>query len=145
MKVNRTGAEDCWEWSGATNELGYGVLHPSGRRSGPSVKAHRYSAELAGVDIKGRFVLHSCDNPPCVNPRHLRPGNHIENVADMTSRGRVSRGETSGTNKLTESDVKEIRQLAARGIHHKELAVQFQVSRSNISRIVNQKGWAHVA
>ncbi|QIN93650.1 HNH endonuclease [Gordonia phage DumpsterDude] len=135
----------CWVWTGATKDGGYGVIRPSGQRSGPPAKAHRVSAEFAGMDVAGRFVLHACDNPPCVNPAHLRPGAPIDNVEDMVSRGRQGRGETSGTNKLTGDQVSEIRELVAAGMLHREVAERFGVARSNVTRIVNRQGWSHVA
>lgn len=53
--------------------------------------AHRFSYELAtGEDITGLFVLHSCDNPPCCNPAHLRVGTQKDNMADARAKGRMN-------------------------------------------------------
>lgn len=144
-KVDRRGPDECWLWTAVVNEHGYGVMRPEGQRHGPTVKAHRVSLMLAGVDIEGRFVLHSCDTPRCVNPAHLSAGDHKENVADMVSRQRQALGSRSGTAKLTEQQVAEIRARAARGELHRCLATEYGVGRSTISRIVNRAGWAHVA
>ncbi len=135
----------CWTWTAATNQNGYGVMRPAGQRSGPTVKAHRVSAELAGMDIEGRFVLHACDNPPCVNPAHLRPGAPIDNAADRVERGQQTRGERTGTHKLTEHQVVQIRELVATGMMHKFVAERFGVSRSTVTHIANGRGWTHVA
>ena len=75
-KVRKLGPGDCWPWLAATNEHGYGVMRPEG--TGPTVKAHRVSALLDGRDPAGRVVLHSCDNPPCVNPAHLVVGDQAD-------------------------------------------------------------------
>ena len=142
-KVDRRGPNDCWPWTAVTNEHGYGVMRPEGRRSGPTAKAHRVSLQLSGVEVDGMYVLHSCDNPPCVNPAHLSVGTPAENAADRNRRGRTARGSRSGTHKLTEGQVGEIRRRAAAGELHRLLAAEFGVSRPTISRVVNGKGWIH--
>ena len=48
-KVRKGGPEECWEWTAVVNEHGYGVIHPEGRRSGPTLKAHRVSLMFAGA------------------------------------------------------------------------------------------------
>lgn len=144
-KVDRRGPDDCWEWTKATNEHGYGVLRPEGRRSGPVLKAHRVSLELAGVEIEGLVVRHSCDNPPCVNPAHLSPGTQADNMTDRAERGGDPAGSRNGNSKLTEAQVAEIRKRAAAGELHRALAAEYGVSRSNVTRIVGRGGWKHVA
>jgi hypothetical protein len=143
-KVNRSTPERCWLWTGAVNEHGYGVLHPEGRRSGPTIKAHRLSLALSGVAVDGYVVRHSCDNPPCVNPAHLSIGTMAQNAADMVQRGRSARGSRSGASKLTEEQVAEILVRHAAGELHRVLAAAYGVSRPTISRIVERKGWLHV-
>lgn len=144
-KVAKRKPSQCWLWTGATNERGYGVMRPAGQRSGPPLKVHRYSAELAGMDIVGKFVLHSCDNPPCVNPSHLRPGTNSENVRDMVSRHRHGFGHRNGNAKLTEDDVVEIRRRVAAGELHRVVAADYGVARTRVTTIVGRKDWRHVA
>jgi hypothetical protein len=144
-KVDRRGPDDCWLWTAAVNEHGYGVMRPEGRRSGPTVKAHRVSLMLAGVEITGLLIRHSCDNPPCVNPAHLSVGTRADNTADMVKRDRHARGSRSGTHKLTERQVSEIRERAVAGELHRVLAGEFGVSRPTITDIVNCKTWRHIA
>ena len=143
-KVDRRGAEDCWPWTAARNEHGYGVMRPEGQRSGPTIKAHRVSLMLAGVEIDGLLIRHSCDNPPCVNPAHLSVGTPADNAADMVNRGRQARGSRKSVSKVTEQQVVEIRARAAAGELHRILAAEYGVSRPTISRIVNRRGWTHV-
>jgi len=143
-KVDRRGADDCWEWTAALNEHGYGVMRPEGRRTGPTIKAHRVSLSLAGVDIDGLVIRHSCDNPPCVNPAHLSVGTKADNSADMVARGRSPRGSRSGASKLTERQVAEIRARQAAGELHRVLAADYGVSRATITNIVTGRTWRHV-
>ena len=143
-KVDKRGPDECWPWTAATNENGYGVIRPAGKRTGPTVKAHRVSAELAGMDIDGLDVLHSCDNPPCVNPAHLRPGMDADNVADKMARNRQSKGSGIGTSKLTEAAVIEIRAALAAGETHLDIAERFGVSRPTVTFISTGKTWRHV-
>jgi hypothetical protein len=92
-RVNKT--EACWIWMGSKNSKGYGVRRKPG---GGVITMHRYSFELANGPIgMGLNILHSCDNPSCVNPAHLRAGSQADNVADMVSRGRAKSGNTKKT------------------------------------------------
>lgn len=143
-KVEKRGPDDCWLWTAATNEHGYGVMRPEGKRTGPTIKAHRVALQLAGVEIDGLLIRHACDNPPCVNPAHLSVGTHKDNSADMVARGRSPRGSRSGAAKLTEAQVVEIRTRYAAGERQRALAVEYGISRSHISYIVNGRGWTHV-
>jgi hypothetical protein len=78
----------CVLWIGTTNADGYGVIG-SGTSKGRMILAHRASYEIhVGLIPPGIFILHSCDNPPCVNPAHLSLGNQADNIADMLSKGR---------------------------------------------------------
>lgn len=79
----------CWEFQGTRNFLGYGYKRVAGRM----MRAHRvvYDA-LVGFSAPHMFALHSCDNPPCINPEHLREGTSADNVHDMVSKGRHGNG-----------------------------------------------------
>ena len=75
----------CWLWTGAKDAKGYGHIHYNGR----SRKAARVVYEMEVGPIRdGLLLLHSCDNPPCVNPAHLRPGTQSENMTECAERGR---------------------------------------------------------
>ncbi len=78
----------CWIWTGATKKskaVRYGNFSVSGR----TISAHRASYAIAhGGCADPRQVLHSCDNPLCVNPAHLSLGTNHDNVSDMVSKGR---------------------------------------------------------
>lgn len=77
--------DGCWEWLGSRNSSGYGLVS-DGRKHR---RASRVSWELhVGPIPVGLFILHACDNPPCVRPGHLRPGTQVENVREMVKKGR---------------------------------------------------------
>ena len=81
--------DGCWEWHGYRNAKGYGFARPGGRGA-KGVLAHRLSWELHGGAIPdGMFVLHKCDNPPCVNPAHLFLGTNADNTRDRVAKQRV--------------------------------------------------------
>src|ERR1700756_2891954 len=79
----------CWEWQGKRHYKGYGHFTVRGQGRRRTLKAHRVSWELANGPIpEGLHVLHSCDNPPCVNPDHLFLGTDMDNVHDRDAKGR---------------------------------------------------------
>lgn len=82
--VHKTHEHGCWAWTGTKDPKGYG-------RWGRKI-ASRHSWELANGSIpEGMWVLHHCDNKPCVNPRHLYLGTVVENTRDAMARDRVHR------------------------------------------------------
>ena len=77
-------ADGCWIWQGSRHPNGYGRVRASGREQW----AHRVSyAAHVGPIPAGMHLLHSCDTPACINPAHLRPGTHQENMRERTERG----------------------------------------------------------
>jgi hypothetical protein len=88
-KVTVGAPDDCWPWTGSTDRKGYGKI-ASGGLEGRLLGAHRVSYEFAyGPVPEGLNVLHSCDNPPCVNPAHLRAGTQADNIHDAVDRERL--------------------------------------------------------
>lgn len=74
-KVNKTG--ECWEWTGTRRQHGHG----SAKISGMNVGAHRVSYQLHfGPIPDGMVIDHTCHNPPCVNPAHLRAVRQKQNM-----------------------------------------------------------------
>ena len=80
--------EGCWEWTGLKQSV-----QPYGLMVGIDntlMRAHRISYLIhKGAIPKDLFVLHKCDNPPCVNPDHLFVGTQKDNVQDMINKGRA--------------------------------------------------------
>lgn len=143
-RVGSRSENQCWIWGGSIDRGGYGRL-AMGRSS---VLAHRFSYELHHGPIPdGMDVCHSCDNPACVNPAHLWLGDAAANRADMVAKGRQGdwSGERSGVNKLTEHNVRKIRELLAQGMRHATISKRFGVCRSTISLIHQGKTWRCVS
>jgi hypothetical protein len=137
-------SESCWNWTGPRQAFGYGTLWFNGKMW----SAHRLSYSLhIGPIPSGLSVLHSCDNPRCVNPDHLRSGTQADNIGDMVGRGRMVsvRGERKNLGVLIARDVVGIRADRKSGLRLKEIAAKYQCSMSNVSRIATNKLWTHVA
>lgn len=88
-------------------------------------------------------VRHTCDDPRCVNPRHLKGGTQSDNIRDRDERGRTARGKRHGKSKLTEDDVVEMRRLRDQGWTLERLGEKFGVTKTNVSFIVRRITWTH--
>lgn len=139
-------ANGCWEFRGVRDRWGYAHHGIKKKR----YQAHRLAWQYTHGPIEvGKILLHSCDNPPCVNPAHLRLGTDADNHADMVSRGRSNYLTRS---KLTPAQVLEIRAAyrpGKRGYHgHKgnqaELAVQYGVTPQTVKFAAEGKTWGHL-
>lgn len=74
---------ECWEWTGARDQYGYGVPDAGICIAFQEPLAHRIACGMMRTRLDRQdFVLHSCDNAPCCNPRHLRWGDAFENADD---------------------------------------------------------------
>jgi hypothetical protein len=77
----------CWEWTAAKDRCGYGrIWHNNTNQTAHTVA---YTTFVGSIP-DGRHVLHSCDNPSCINPDHLSLGTHADNMRDKSIRGRIS-------------------------------------------------------
>jgi len=133
--------DDCIEWEGARNQKGYGHKMVDGRLK----RVHRLAWEQANGPIPdGMIVMHTCDNPPCINLNHLVLGTHADNMRDRATKGHTAKGESHGDSKLTEADVLAIRARRAAGERNIDLAREYHVSRPTISNIVQRHSWRHL-
>ncbi len=142
--VDVRGENDCWEWVGYKDKNGYGSISINNYPN----KTHRYVWEIMyGYIPEGMCVCHSCDNPPCCNPKHLWLGTVGENTRDMINKGRkvVKYGEENHHHKLLKNDVLKIRRLYSTNKYtQEEIGNMFGVTKSNIECIVNYKSWKHL-
>lgn len=145
------GPDGCWPWTGAR------AGHPSHPRSrhygrmrvgGAQIGAHRLALMLTtGPLPAGTEACHSCDNPPCCNPRHLFVGTHRENLLDAARKGRTHsfpRGRRHPLAKLTAPDVIAIRRRVAAGESQHALAREYGVSQVAVHFVVARKTWAYL-
>lgn len=134
-------SDDCWLWIGARYRNGYGAFNIGGRNQ----CAQRAAWILfVGLIPDGTFVLHRCDNPPCVNPEHLFLGTPKDNTQDMVQKGRSTAGEKHRLAKLTAENVFEIRSLHANGHVQRRIAEQFNVSYPTVNNIIKRKSWQSI-
>lgn len=154
-KVDRSGGPDaCWQWTSCLNDSGYGYFWSPNKHY---TSAHRFSYTLACGPIgAGLFIMHSCDNPKCVNPQHLRPGTAADNVRDRDAKERQARGkdrtkflnrtngERNANAKMTDELVMQICRDGLEGLFPGEIAKKHGFSSTNVSRILRGESWKHL-
>jgi hypothetical protein len=123
-KVERGDEDQCWRWLGGFFSTGY----PYFWLRGSGVGGHRVMCAMHHGLAAGRYALHSCDNPGCVNPKHLRWGTPADNMDDRSTRGRAPRGEGHPQARLTDEECADLRQLHSEGVGTPELGRRFNVS-----------------
>lgn len=147
-KVNKNSAlVECWVWTANKNNKGYGLFRPGGSK--PKALAHRLSFEAANGTIPdGALILHSCDNPACVNPAHLRVGSHQANVSDMDARGRrvsnPQKGERNTNATLSDATVVAMRRAYVCGYRLGHIAARFGISDTQAREHCLGKGRRHL-
>jgi len=106
----------CWNWTAAKDGCGYGFIGIK-RIKKSLMRAHRVSyMEFIGPIPDGLLVCHHCDNPGCVNPKHLFLGTHKDNADDMVKKGRWKTGDRKG--KLVNGKKISINGIEYRSIIH---------------------------
>lgn len=143
--VDIKGEDNCWTWKGSVTgrkQNSYGRF----RFNRKIVKSHRLSYELMYGNIpEDLFVLHSCDNKLCCNPKHLHLGTHRDNMNEAKERGRVPRGENSKLTKLKNENIIKIRELYdSKKYTNRQIGKLFDISKNHVSLIVHRKIWTHI-
>lgn len=137
------GADDeCWPWIGGYKSFGYGYLRVQdfSEKGWYDIPAHRAAYMIFHGEVPlGLYVLHSCDNRGCCNPKHLRVGTIQENSRDMMNRGRGNI-----VPRLNIEQVREIRRKRLLGVSLNELAKEYGVSISTISGIAHHYCWKNI-
>ena len=138
------GPDDCWEWKRGRVGKGYGAYYPNGK--GSQRYAHIVAVEKDGREVPdGLVVMHTCDNPPCVNPAHLVVDTQRENLLDMQRKGRKVQVRREGhpRAKLTEEQVVEIRKrYPTRAVSVRVMAREYGISHVQLMRVAKGRAWA---
>jgi hypothetical protein len=116
----------CWLWQASGDRDGYGIVQWGDRLQ----RAHRVAYALSYGDPGASYVLHTCDTPACVNPAHLRLGDHADNMADMVAKGR------HGSLKYSPETVARVFTLAADGLSHRQIANDTGISKGHVGKLL---------
>jgi|VirMetMinimDraft_7_1064189.scaffolds.fasta_scaffold77820_2 hypothetical protein len=148
-KVDKRESNVCWLWQATKTSFGYGSFRMGSLLDGTRRKemAHRVAYMLANNVTSlptGKVVMHSCDNPQCVNPAHLSLGTYAENGKAAYDRKRrvstIKAGQGHPGAKLTEKDVQYIHQTGYTK-SAEQLAQELNVSRSTITAVRTGQNW----
>jgi len=132
----------CWLWTGDKTSFGYGCVTTGRGSTRKRTQAHRYVYEqLVGPIPNGKIVMHLCDNPPCVNPKHLKIGTIADNQSDMQAKRRSPRGLKHWNGRLTDAQVRAIRKSTETQV---VLCARYNVSQAYISRLRRVQRRVHV-
>lgn len=145
--IGPTTSTGCIIWTGPKHDFGYGVIH-TGTGNGKNVFAHRVSYERKfGPIAEGMIILHTCDNPPCINPDHMLVGTHQDNMRDKVSKGRQIRGVNIPWSTLNDDIVRDIRARRAQGYTYKQIRDDLGLSctTDHVGKVIRGEIWSHVS
>lgn len=134
----------CLEWNAAKDWNGYGSTYMFGTQWRA---ARLFYFLFRGPIPDGAMILHSCDNPCCVNPDHLSVGTAKDNMQDCVRKGRAlgPRGEMNGQHKLKAEDVFAIRKRYKwkdrEGNNIYAIAKDYGVHPVTVHNIISRKAW----
>lgn len=132
-------SDECWEWQGVIDSRGYPRF-----KYGGDVLAHRVAWRLWNGRRAEHYILHSCDNPKCVNPHHLSDDTQAQNMREMIERGRSTKGRTY-RRRLTIKEVQIIRAMGDCGWTYSFIAKQMPiVHEALVGLIVRRQVWSKV-
>lgn len=110
-------------------------------RVGP-MRANRFIySHLIGSIPEGLFVLHSCDNRVCINPKHLFLGTQHDNVMDMWNKGRKQHVPPSSSKPrvISEEQRLEILKLRETGMTYEAIGAKYGVTKQTIYQYIRGK------
>lgn len=139
-KVGIGGESACWPWQRARHWTGYGLVTYNKRQ----FKAHRIAYWLQTGEWPGEmFVRHTCDNPPCCNPKHLLIGTPAQNTQDAVRRGRHWAASNLG-HKLTVADVIDIHWALHAGFTTNHIGALYGITAGLVSHIKTGRAWPDI-
>ena len=138
-KVDKQDISGCWFWTAARLLNGYGVIGSGTGKT--NLYAHRVALEmkLGRKLLPGMDACHSCRNRNCVAPHHLREGTRKDNMMDKLRDGTLPRGSAVKTAKLTEEQVRAIREDTRK---LREIAADLDMNLNTIWKIKHRHMWA---
>lgn len=118
----------CWNWLGSISSQGYAIFN------GKVVYGIIYSMQ-GKICQQDEILRHTCSNRKCVNPDHIIPGTHSDNMNDAVKYGSRGQGEKV---------YRKMVELKSRGWTQSMIACEIGVSRALVSqfflgRLVNYK------
>ncbi len=122
----------CWVWQASKIGGGYGKFKC--KKLTKSRYAHRVSYIMHKGEIpEGQVVMHTCDNPSCVNPDHLSLGTQKDNMLDASRKGRLKR------RSISPRQVREARWMySTTDMSYKSVAEMYGVSAQTVHNWLNQ-------
>jgi hypothetical protein len=140
----------CWEWVGALNNRGYGLITSSHTGKRKLYLVHRISYMVYyGPIPDGMLVCHKCDNRKCFNPKHFFLGTHADNMRDCANKGRVKfvikHGEDNPRALFSEATVREIvMSYANEDVTQAELGKRYGTTKAVIQSVISRRNWKHL-
>jgi len=155
--VNVAGANDCWTWTAAKTKTGYGYFNIRLNDQYQQIGAHKVSLIIQNISIpKGMVVMHTCDNPSCVNPNHLQLGTYKDNSRDMIEKKRNThlRGEKHIHAVITDDIARKIKSEViiltdipgrkTKKTNFSQVAKKYNVRRHIVESIAYNLAWKHI-
>lgn len=144
-KVEKT--DTCWNWTAGSRGNGYGCF----KFEGKTIDAHRFVWFLTHGRWSEQWILHSCDNRKCVNPKHLFEGSPRDNFEDAVKKGRATyvippkKGDKSFRRKLSKNQIIDIRKKYLTGnFSYRKLAIEYNVCYTNIGKMIRQESYIEI-
>lgn len=145
IKVNRCGPmiikTRCHQWTAGVDKDGYPMFGPGDGRT--VARGHRWLWEqVIGRIPDGKVLRHRCDNPSCVNLKHMKIGTPRNNNEDRNKRGRTSRHAQHYAAKLTLEQVTEMRQRKLDGESIYSFFAEYGITYDTAKKVVAGRRWA---
>lgn len=152
-KITINKKNQCWEFNGILDKIGYGKCNISLTKNKKFYLFHRYVFYIYNGEFDaGLKICHKCDNPRCCNPRHLFSGTQKDNSQDALNKGRLKfqtsplfyRGENNKTSKYKDNEVILIKYLHKNGFRNSIISKIMKINKHFISKVISGKTWNHI-